>query len=149
VNLTDVKNSAKRHSKRLRIGRGIGSGIGKTSGRGHKGMKSRSGYSRRLSHEGGQMPLFRRMPKVGFSNARWADPVTVVNIEDLDRFQAGSTVGPDEIRKAKLIKGRCFSLKILGRGEITMALTVRAHAFSSSAAEKIVKAGGKAEVIGA
>ena len=149
MNLTDVKKSAKRHAKRLRVGRGIGSGLGKTSGRGHKGMKARSGYSRRYTHEGGQMPLFRRMPKVGFSNARWSDPVTVVNVEDLNRFPAGSTVGPDELRAARLIKGRCFSLKILGRGEVTRALTVRAHAFSAGASDKIVKAGGKAEVLGA
>jgi large subunit ribosomal protein L15 len=149
VNLTDIKKSAKRHTKRMRVGRGIGSGRGKTSGRGHKGMKSRSGYSRRLSHEGGQMPLFRRMPKVGFSNARWSDPVTVVNVEDLERFAAGGTVGPEELRAAGLVKGRLFSLKVLGRGVIAKALTVRANAFSASAIEKINKAGGKAEVLGA
>jgi large subunit ribosomal protein L15 len=147
VNLTDIKKS-KRHAKlRTRVGRGIGSGHGKTSGRGHKGMKSRSGYSRRLSHEGGQMPLFRRMPKVGFSNVRWSDPVTVLNVEDLNRFKAGSEIGPNEMRDAGLIKGKLFELKILGRGEIAAALTVRAHAFSASAVEKITKAGGKTEVI--
>jgi len=149
VNLTDIKKSKKHHTLRLRVGRGIGSGRGKTSGRGHKGMKARSGYSRRLSYEGGQMPLFRRMPKVGFSNARWSDPVTVLNVEDLARFPAGASVGPHELRDAGLIKGRLFTLKILGRGEITAALTVRAHAFSATAADKIVKAGGKAEVISA
>ena len=149
MNLTDIKKSKKHHTLRLRVGRGIGSGRGKTSGRGHKGMKARSGYSRRLSHEGGQMPLFRRMPKVGFSNARWSDPVTVLNVEDLDRFTAGASVGPHELRDAGLIKGKLFHLKILGRGEILAALTVRAHAFSATAAEKIVKAGGKTEVISA
>jgi large subunit ribosomal protein L15 len=147
VNLTDIKKSKKRHSKRLRVGRGIGSGLGKTSGRGHKGMKSRSGYSRRLTYEGGQMPLFRRMPKVGFSNARFAVPVTIVNVEDLARFQAGASVGPNEMRDAGLVKGRLWRLKVLGRGDLAVALTVRAHAFSASAAEKIAKAGGKAEVI--
>ena len=147
MNLTDIKKS-KRHAKiRTRVGRGIGSGHGKTSGRGHKGMKSRSGYSRRLSHEGGQMPLFRRMPKVGFSNARWSDPVTVLNVEDLNRFKAGTDVGPNELREAGLIKGKLFALKILGRGEIESALTVRAHAFSAGAAAKIAKAGCKTEVI--
>jgi large subunit ribosomal protein L15 len=147
VNLTDLKKS-KRHAKiRTRVGRGIGSGHGKTSGRGHKGMKSRSGYSRRLSHEGGQMPLFRRMPKVGFSNARWSDPVMVINVDDLSRFTAGSTVGPDQLREAGVIKGKLFTLKVLGRGEVAAALTVRAHAFSASAIEKITKAGGKTEVI--
>ena len=149
MNLTDIKKSKKHGPRRIRCGRGIGSGRGKTSGRGHKGMKSRSGYSRRLSYEGGQMPLFRRMPKVGFSNARWATPVTVVNVDDLDRFPAGSEVGPRELRDARLIKGRLYILKILGRGTVDRALTVRAHQFSASAAEKIAKAGGKAEVLGA
>jgi large subunit ribosomal protein L15 len=147
VNLTDVKKS-KRHAKiRTRVGRGIGSGHGKTSGRGHKGMKSRSGYSRRLTHEGGQMPLFRRMPKVGFSNFRFKVPVTVVNVDDLAGFAAGSEVGPNELRDAGLIKGKLVALKVLARGEIAVALTVRAHAFSAGAAEKIAKAGGKTEVI--
>ena len=149
MNLTDIKKSRKRHPRRIRVGRGIGSGLGKTSGRGHKGMKSRSGYARRLTYEGGQMPLFRRMPKVGFSNARWATPVTVVNVEDLQRFPAGSEVGPDQMREARLIKGRVYTLKVLGRGELDRALTVRAHQFSAGAIEKITKAGGKAEVVGA
>jgi len=147
VNLTDIKQSKRAHPLRLRVGRGIGSGRGKTSGRGHKGMKSRSGYSRRLTHEGGQMPLFRRMPKVGFSNARFADPVTIINVEALKRFPKGTDVGPNELRDAGLLRGRLYSLKVLGRGELKTALTVRAHAFSASAAEKIAKAGGKAEVI--
>jgi len=149
VNLTDIKKSKKHHVIRLRVGRGIGSGRGKTSGRGHKGMKARSGYSRRLTHEGGQMPLFRRLPKVGFSNVRWSDPVTVVNVGDLARFAAGASVGPHELRDARLIRGKLFSLKILGRGDLTVALTVRAHAFSAGATDKIVKAGGKTEVISA
>jgi len=147
VNLTDIKKSAKRHTPRIRVGRGIGSGLGKTSGRGHKGMKSRSGYSRRLSYEGGQRPLFRRMPKVGFSNARFSDPVTIINVDDLERFDSGANVGPNELRDVGLIKGRLFSLKVLGRGDLKKSLTVRAHAFSASAIEKITKAGGKAEVL--
>jgi large subunit ribosomal protein L15 len=147
VNLTDIKNS-KRHAKiRTRVGRGIGSGHGKTSGRGHKGMKSRSGYSRRLTHEGGARPLYRHMPKVGFSNVRWADPVTAINVDDLNRFAAGSVVGPNELRDAGIIKGKMFTLKVLGRGELASALTVRAHAFSATALDKITKAGGKTEVI--
>lgn len=149
MNLTDIKKSKKRHPRRLRVGRGIGSGLGKTSGRGHKGMKSRAGYSRRLSYEGGQMPLFRRMPKVGFSNARWAVPVMAVNVEDLECFDAGADVGLTELRDKGIVKGRIFRLKVLGRGELTKALTVRAHAFSAGAVEKITKAGGKAEVLGA
>ena len=147
MNLTDIKKSKKHGPRRIRCGRGIGSGLGKTSGRGHKGMKSRSGYSRRLTYEGGQMPLFRRMPKVGFSNARFADPVTVVNLDDLNRFDAGASVGPNDLRDKGLLKGRLYRLKVLGRGEIDRPLTVRAHAFSASAVEKIAKAGGKTEVI--
>ena len=147
MNLTDIKKSAKRHSKRTRRGRGMGCGLGKTSGRGHKGAQARSGYSRRLTYEGGQMPLFRRMPKVGFSNARWAVPVTTVNLEDLNRFDAGATVGLDELRQAGVVKGAVAVLKVLGNGELTKTLTVKAQAFSAAAAEKIAKAGGKAEVI--
>ena len=147
MNLTDVKASAKGHRARKRIGRGIGSGKGKTSGRGHKGSKSRAGYSRRLAYEGGQTPLFRRLPKRGFSNARFATLVSVVNVEDLNRFRKGTDVGPDELRDARLLRGRLERLKVLGRGDLKKALTVRAHAFSESAARKIVDAGGKAEVI--
>jgi len=147
VNLTDVKQSAKAHRTRRRVGRGTGSGKGKTCGRGHKGSKSRSGYSRRLTYEGGQMPLFRRLPKRGFSNARWAVPVTVINVEALNRFRKGTDVGPQELRSEGLIKGKLYRLKVLGRGELTKALTVRAHAFSAAAARKIEKAGGQAEVI--
>jgi len=147
VNLTDIKKSKKRHPRRIRVGRGIGSGLGKTSGRGHKGAKSRSGYSRRLTYEGGQMPLFRRLPKVGFSNVRFSRPVMVVNVEDLNRFEAGASVGPNELRDKRLIRGRMYQLKVLGRGTLEKALTVRAHAFSTSAQEKITKAGGKTEVL--
>ena len=147
MNLTDIKKSKKRHPRRIRVGRGIGSGLGKTSGRGHKGAKSRSGYSRRLTYEGGQMPLFRRLPKVGFSNVRFSRPVMVVNVEDLNRFEAGASVGPNELRDKRLIRGRMYQLKVLGRGTLEKALTVRAHAFSTSAQEKITKAGGKTEVL--
>ncbi|MBL7139490.1 MAG: 50S ribosomal protein L15 [Planctomycetes bacterium] len=149
MNLSDVKKSTKRHRKRKRVGRGMGSGSGKTSGRGHKGAKSRSGYSRKATYEGGQMPLFRRLPKRGFSNVRFATPETVVNVSALGRFRKGSQVGPDELRQAGLVKGRIQRIKILGDGDLDKALTVRAHAFSKSAREKIEKAGGQAEVIGA
>ena len=147
MNLTDVKKSAGAHRSRRRVGRGMGSGKGKTCGRGHKGSKSRAGYSRKMTYEGGQMPLFRRLPKRGFSNARWAVPVTVINVEALNRFSKGTQVGPNELRGVGLIKGQLYRLKVLGRGELEKALTVRAHAFSAGAARKIEKAGGKAEVI--
>jgi len=148
VNLTDVKKSAKGHRKRRRVGRGIGSGRGKTCGRGHKGAKSRSGYSRVATYEGGQMPLFRRLPKRGFSNAPFARRVAVVNVEALNRFRKGTEVDPALLREAGLVKGRVDGVKILGRGEVKKALTVRAHAFSASAREKIAEAGGRVEVIG-
>ena len=148
MNLTDVKKSAKGHRKRRRVGRGIGSGRGKTCGRGHKGAKSRSGYSRVATYEGGQMPLFRRLPKRGFSNAPFARRVAVVNVEALNRFRKGTEVDPALLREAGLVKGRVDGVKILGRGEVKKALTVRAHAFSASAREKIAEAGGRVEVIG-
>ena len=147
MNLTDVKKSAGRHKARKRLGRGMGSGLGKTSGRGHKGARARTGYKRRTTYEGGQMPLFRRLPKVGFSNDRFATPVSVVNVEDLGGFSKGATVGPDELREAGLVRGRLARLKVLGRGELKKALTVRAHTFSQSAAQKIREAGGTVEVI--
>lgn len=147
MNITDVKKSAGRSRSRKRVGRGMGCGSGKTSGRGHKGAGSRAGHSRRVTHEGGMMPLFRRLPKVGFSNARFATPVYVLNVGDLNRFGKGADVGPNELRDAGLVKGRLYRLKILGRGELEKALNVRAHAFSAAAEEKITKAGGKVEVI--
>ena len=147
MNLSDVKQSAKRHRRRKRVGRGIGTGSGKTCGRGHKGAKSRSGYARAPTYEGGQMPLFRRLPKRGFSNVRFAEPVAVVNVEALNRFRKGTTVDPDGLRKAGLVRGRVRRVKILGGGKVKKALTVRAHAFSASAREAIEGAGGQAEVI--
>lgn len=147
MNLTDIKKSDTRHKARKRLGRGMGSGHGKTSGRGHKGARSRSGFKRRTTYEGGQMPLFRRLPKVGFSNARFATPVSIVNVGDLNGFDKGADVGPNELREAGLLRGRLSLLKVLGRGELKMALSVRAHAFSESAARKIRDAGGQAEVI--
>jgi large subunit ribosomal protein L15 len=147
VNLSDVKASGKRHKSGKRVGRGIGSGRGKTSGRGHKGAGSRAGHSQRPAYEGGQMPLFRRLPKVGFTNRSFATPVHVVNVCDLGRFEKGATVGPEELRAAGLVKGRLYRLKVLGKGDLETALTVRAHGFSAAAREKIEKAGGTAEVI--
>jgi len=149
VNLSDVKQSAKGHRRRKRVGRGIGSGTGKTCGRGHKGAKSRAGYSRAPTYEGGQMPLFRRLPKRGFSNVRFAEPVVVVNVEALNRFRKGTEVDQTKLREAGLVKGRVRRVKILGRGDLKKALTVRADAFSATAREKIEGAGGQAEVIGA
>ena len=133
--------------KRKRIGRGPGSGHGKTATRGSKGQKSRSGYHRKRGFEGGQMPLMRRMPKRGFTNI-FREDYQEVNLDDLGRrFASGETVTPEGLRKARLVNGTVEKIVILGRGEIKHALTVKAHRFSGTAKAKIEAAGGKAEVI--
>jgi large subunit ribosomal protein L15 len=134
--------------KTKRIGRGPGSGHGKTAARGNKGMWSRSGSSQKRGFEGGQMPLHRRMPKRGFSNATFKKVHSTINVSDLARFEKGSKVGPEEMIAAglmrKLAKG---GLRVLGDGQIDRALHVSAHYFTPSAQEKITKAGGTFEVI--
>ena len=134
-----------RHARK-RVGRGPGSGHGKTAGRGEKGQKSRTGYSRKLGFEGGQMPLHRRVPKRGFTNI-FKEEFVVVNLSDLDRFEAGSTINEDALRGAGLVKGRRRKIKILGNGEVSKKLTVQADKFSKSAREKIEKAGGVVQEI--
>ena len=130
-----------------RVGRGVGSGLGKTSGRGQKGQKARQpGNIHKRHFEGGQIPLQRRLPKFGFNNI-FATKVVEVNVRDLNRFDAGSTIDVDVLRENGLIKGRFDVLKVLGTGELDRKLTVKAHAFSASAREKIEKAGGVAEKI--
>ena len=129
-----------------RVGRGPGSGSGKTSGRGEKGQKSRSGYSAKRGFEGGQMPLKRRVPKRGFTNIFRVEYRTV-NVDRLSEMPAGSEVTPDSLRKAGLLPKGSGPVKILGNGELKVALTVRAHRYTGSAAKKIEAAGGKAEVI--
>jgi large subunit ribosomal protein L15 len=136
-----------RHAKK-RIGRGEGSGQGVTAGRGHKGAKSRSGFKRKRGFEGGQMPLHRRVPKRGFHNP-FRTAYVVVNLDRLAaRFDAGAEVTPEGLRSLGLIRGGDAPVKILARGDLEKALTVRAHKFSGKAAEKIAAAGGTAEVIG-
>ena len=130
-----------------RKGRGHGTGNGKTAGRGHKGQKARSGGGVRVGFEGGQMPLARRIPKRGFHNI-FARPLDAVNVSVLnDRFEDGAEVGVEELLKAGVLSSRKYGVKILGNGEITKKLTVKAAAFSGSAKEKIEAAGGKAEVV--
>ena len=142
-NLQKPKGST--HSKK-RIGRGQGSGNGKTAGRGHKGAKSRSGFKRKRGFEGGQMPLHRRVPKRGFHNI-FREEYEVVNLDTLqERFEAGVEITPELLRERGLVS-RTGQVKILARGDIAKALTVRAHKFSGKAAEKIAAAGGKAEVL--
>ena len=142
-NLRKPKGST--HAKK-RIGRGQGSGNGKTAGRGHKGAKSSSGFKRKRGFEGGQMPLHRRVPKRGFHNL-FREAYEVVNLDTLqERFDAGVEVTPELLRERGLISRR-GPIKVLARGDIAKALTVRAHKFSGKAAEKIAAAGGKAEVL--
>ena len=130
-----------------RIGRGHGSGNGKTAGKGHKGQKARSGGSIRAGFEGGQMPLQRRMPKRGFNNI-FATEYATVNVSALEeRFEAGATVDAEALKACGLVKDAKDGIKILGNGELTKSLTVKAAKFTASAQEKIEKAGGKAEVI--
>lgn len=131
---------------RKRVGRGAGSGWGKTSGRGTKGQWSRTGGGVRPGFEGGQMPLYRRLPKRGFNN-RFKTHFALVQVQDLEVFSAGSVVDLSSLQQVGLVNNPLDGLKILGTGELTKALTVRANAFSKSAAEKITAAGGKAEVI--
>lgn len=131
---------------RKRVGRGAGSGWGKTAGRGTKGQWSRTGGGVRPGFEGGQMPLYRRLPKRGFNN-KFKKFFALVNIKDLEVFPAGSVVELSSLQEVGLVNNPLDGVKILGTGEITRALTVRANAFSKSAAEKIAAAGGKAEVI--
>ena len=130
-----------------RKGRGAGSGNGKTGGRGHKGQKARSGGKVRIGFEGGQMPLARRLPKVGFNNI-FATQYAIVNVADLEAaFEAGEVVDTEALKAKGLVKKTLDGVKVLGNGELTKALTVKAAAYSASAKEKIEKAGGKAEVM--
>ncbi len=131
---------------RKRVGRGHGSGLGKTSGRGSKGQWARAGGGVRPGFEGGQMPLYRRLPKRGFNN-KWKTFFALVNVQDLEMFPSGSVVELSALQAAGLVKNPLDGVKILGTGEITKALTVRASAFSKSAALKIAAAGGQVEVI--
>lgn len=136
---------AKKRPKR--VGRGPGSGHGKTSGKGHKGQKARSGGVKAGGFEGGQMPLHRRVPKRGFT-PRQRTVYAVVNLKDLHQFPAGSVVDPDQLVKARLVKkADCRRVKILGEGELPQTLTVRVHRVSASARQKIEAAGGRVEVL--
>src|SRR5581483_9738419 len=129
-----------RHAKK-RVGRGPGSGHGKTSGRGEKGQKSRSGFHRMVGFEGGQMPLHRRLPKRGFTNI-FKKEIAVVNVSELERFDDGATVDEPALREAGLIRGRADGIKILGDGKLTKKLTVHADKFSAGARRQIETAGG-------
>lgn len=130
-----------------RVGRGTGSGHGTTAGRGNNGQNSRSGGGVRPGFEGGQMPLFRRIPKRGFNNAQFAKVWATLNVESLNAFEANTVITPEMLLECGMVRKLNDGLKILGDGELTVALTVRAHKFAQSALKKIEAAGGKAEVI--
>lgn len=145
--INDVNRGIRKHKKRKRLGRGPGSGHGKTAGRGHKGQGSRSGSSRHPTFQGGTMPLVRRVPKRGFNN-QWALSVVVVNVGQIDAaFDAGDEVTAESLAAKNLAKGRFDVLKILGDGELSKKLKISAHRFSKSAIEKIEKAGGEMVVL--
>jgi large subunit ribosomal protein L15 len=151
VNLTEITQLAGAHKRRKRVGRGEASGHGKTSGRGSKGCNARAGGGVRLLTEGGQMPLFRRLPKRGFNNANFRTACEVVNLGDLEsHFEPGSTVNRASLIEVGLVRanrGR-MPIKVLGDGTLTKKLTVEANRFSKSAAEKIAQAGGQAKQVG-
>ena len=131
-----------------RIGRGVGSGLGKTSGKGHKGQNARSGGGVRPGFEGGQMPLIRRLPKRGFNNKRFAKEYTTINVSELNVFESNAVVTVEKLIEKNIIKKVApYGLKVLGNGNLDKALTVRANKFTESAIQKINKAGGKAEVL--
>lgn len=143
MNLHEVNQGIHKHKKPRRIGRGPGSGQGKTAGRGHKGAGARAGFSNPPAFQGGTMPLVRRVPKRGFHN-KFALTVAIVNLETLDKvFQAGELVTPETLSEKSVIRTRYDVLKILGEGELTKPLTVTAHRFSQSARDKIAQAGGQ------
>src|SRR5438874_13654750 len=139
--LANLQPPAGSRQRKVRVGRGMGSKLGKTSGAGDKGQKSRRGYSRRRGFEGGQMPLHRRMPKRGFHNP-FSVEYSVLNVEELNVFPAGETVTPELLRAHGFIRGKLDRIKILGDGELTNKIAIHAHAFSESAKQKITKAGG-------
>jgi large subunit ribosomal protein L15 len=146
MNLSNLRPAKGAKHAKKRVGRGQGSGNGKTAGRGHKGAKSRSGFKHKRGFEGGQMPLHRRVPKRGFHNP-FREEYEVVNLDTLaERFDAGVDITPELLRENGLVnRGR--QIKVLARGDISKALTVRAHKFSGKAAEKIAAAGGRAETL--
>ncbi len=147
MDLSNLRPAAgSKHSDAFRVGRGHGSGNGKTAGRGQKGQKSRSGGNTRVGFEGGQMPLYRRIPKRGFKCIN-SKKIVAISVAELERFEADSVVTVETLREAGLVKNSFDGVKILGNGELSKKLTVQVNAYSKSAAEKIEAAGGKAEVV--
>lgn len=146
LELHNLKRTRGANRQRKRIGRGPGSGQGKTAGKGHKGQKSRSGYSARAGFEGGQMPLYRRIPKRGFTNI-FAKKFAILNVRDLNRFEEGSTITPEMLKEQGVVGKNVDGVRVLGDGTLEKKLNVHAHHFSKSARQKIEEAGGTAEVL--
>ena len=140
------RNIGATHAKK-RVGRGSGSGLGKTSGRGQKGQKARSGGSINPVFEGGQLPLYRRLPKRGFTNDKFRTRYAVINLNELNRFEEGTVVTPALLKETGIIKKQLAGIKVLGTGKLEKKLTIQANKFSASALEKIQESGSKAEVI--
>ena len=147
MGLSNLKPAKGSTQNRKRVGRGPGSGLGKTSGRGEKGQRSRSGHSVRPGFEGGQMPLHRRVPKRGFTNARFRKEFATLDVSRLETFEPGTIVTPELLLERGLIKHLRDGLKLLAKGKLTRALTVKAHRFSAGASQAITAAGGKAETL--
>ena len=147
MKLHTVKPNEGATQTKKRVGRGPGSGLGKTAGRGENGQNSRSGGGVRVGFEGGQTPLFRRLPKRGFSNARFKKVYAVINLSDLNKFEDGAQVTPEILKNMGLVKKELDGIKVLGNGKLDKKLTVKAHKFSETAKKAIEKTGGKAEVI--
>ncbi len=147
MKLHELKPNEGSVKNRKRIGRGPGSGTGKTSGKGHKGQNARSGGGVRPGFEGGQLPLFRRLPKRGFSNSMFKKEYAIINLDDLNRFNDGDVVTPELLIELGIVKKQLCGIKVLGNGTLEKKVTVRAHKFSDSAKEKIEALGGKVEVI--
>ena len=147
MKLHELKPAAGSTTAPKRLGRGVGSGLGKTSGKGHKGAKARSGGGKRPGFEGGQMPLYRRVPKKGFSNYPFKTIYETVNVERLEVFEDGAVVTPETLIEKGIIRKVCDGVKIMGNGDLTKKLTVKAAKFTATAKEKIEAVGGTAEVI--
>ena len=147
MKLHELKKNENATFTRKRVGHGPGSGLGKTSGKGHKGQKARSGASINPWFEGGQSPLYRRIPKRGFNNARFRTEFATINLSDLNKFNDGDVVTPELLKEIGMIKKELDGIKVLGNGNLNKKLTIKAHRFTQSALEKIEKSGSKAEVI--
>jgi len=147
MKLHELMQNAGAKQTRKRVGRGMGSGLGKTSGKGEKGQKARSGVSIPATFEGGQLPLYRRLPKRGFSNAQFKIKYATINVSDLNKFEDGTVVTPELLRETGLVKNQLDGIKVLGNGTLEKKLTIKANKFSGEAISKIEKSGSKYEVM--